>query len=180
MIRRFVNTRLFNQRTAKKELSVSTAGFTFLEIIIVMIIMGIALGVVGMVISKDRGSLEAKTFTKELSAVLRRARSNAVTEKKTYCFVINKEEREFRLFADKVKNKEDDWESGKFNLVISKPIPEELEMILQGDDSDFPFIEFFPQGNSTGGVLEISNEKGTTYFISVNMITGKLDVEKAE
>jgi hypothetical protein len=53
-------------------------------------------------------------------------------------------------------------------------------MILQDDDSDFPFIEFFPQGNSTGGVLEISNEKGTTYFISVNMITGKLDVEKAE
>jgi general secretion pathway protein H len=161
-------------------LSVSRAGFTLLEITIVIIIMGIALGIVGMVVSKDRGSLEVKTFTKELSAVLRRARSNAVTEKKTYCFVIDKEERVFRLFTDKSKNKEDDGESGKFTVVISKPIPEELEMILQDDDTDSPFIEFFPQGNSTGGVLEITNEKGTTYFISVNMITGKLDVEKAE
>jgi prepilin-type N-terminal cleavage/methylation domain-containing protein len=161
-------------------LSVSRAGFTLLEITIVMIIMGIALGVVGMLISKDRGSLEAKTFTKELSAVLRRARSNAVTEKKTYCFVIDKEERVFRLYTDKTKDKDDDGENGKFTIVTSKSIPEELEMIVQGDDSDFPFIEFFPQGNSTGGVLEISNEKGTTYFISVNMITGKLDVEKAE
>jgi prepilin-type N-terminal cleavage/methylation domain-containing protein len=161
-------------------LSVSRAGFTLLEITIVMIIMGIALGVVGMLISKDRGSLEAKTFTKELSAVLRRARSNAVTEKKTYCFVIDKEERVFRLYTDKTKDKDDDGENGKFTVVTSKSIPEELEMIVQGDDSDFPFIEFFPQGNSTGGVLEISNEKGTTYFISVNMITGKLDVEKAE
>jgi hypothetical protein len=51
---------------------------------------------------------------------------------------------------------------------------------LQDNDTESPFVEFFPQGNSSGGVLEITNEKGTTYFISVNMITGKLDVEKAE
>jgi general secretion pathway protein H len=80
----------------------SRAGFTLLEITIVIIIMGIALGIVGMIVSKDRGSLEVKTFTRELAAVLRYARSHAVTEKKTYCFVINREDRQLRLYTDKI------------------------------------------------------------------------------
>ncbi|MEN8265158.1 MAG: GspH/FimT family pseudopilin, partial [Nitrospirota bacterium] len=150
------------------------------EIIIVMVIMGIALGLAGIMISKGRGSLEVKTFTKEISAALRYARSHAVTEKKMYCLVINKEEGVLRLFSEKRKGGEDDGESGRFSLVLSKPIPDEMEVILQDDDSEEPCIEFFPLGQSTGGVLEISNEEGTTYLISINMITGKLEVEKAE
>ena len=164
----------------KPQLLTNKAGFTLLEIIIVMFIMGIALGIAGIMITKGRGSLEVKTFTKELSATLRYARSHAVTEKKTYCLVINKEEGVLRLLSEKRKGGEDDEESGKFSLVVDKPIPGEMEVILQDDDSEEPCIEFFPQGNSTGGVLEISNEEGTTYLISVNMITGKLEVEKAE
>lgn len=164
----------------KPQILTNKAGFTLLEIIIVMFIMGIALGIAGIMITKGRGSLEVKTFTKELSATLRYARSHAVTEKKMYCLVIDKEEGVLRLFYEKQKGGEDDEESGKFSLVVSKPIPGGLEVILQDDDSEAPCIEFFPQGHSTGGVLEISNEQGTTYLISVNMITGKLEVEKAE
>ncbi len=163
----------------KPQILTDKSGFTLLEIIVVMVIMGIALGLAGVMISKGKGSLEVKTFTKEISAALRYARSHAVTEKKMYCLVIDQEERVLRLFYDKKKGEEDE-ESGKFSLVMSKPIPDEIEVILQDDDSEEPCIEFFPLGQSTGGVLEISNEEGTTYLISINMITGKLEVEKAE
>ena len=144
-----------------------------MEIIIVLIVIGIATGIAGIYIGKGGGSLEVKTFTKDLSAVLRSARNHAVTEKKIYCFVIDEDEQKYRLYAESTDYKNVD-------LVIDKFIPEGLEIVLQDNDSDSSVIEFFPRGNSTGGVLEISNEKGTTYFISINMITGKLEVEKAE
>ncbi len=171
--RRYAPFILNTQRLADK------AGFTLLEIIIVMVIMGISLGIAGIMISKNKGSVEIKTFTKEISSFLRYARSHAVSEKKMYCLVIEQEEGVLRLFYDK-KNVEDDEGNGRFATVMSRTIPDDLEIILQDDDSKAPCIEFFPLGNSTGGVLEISNEKGTTYLISINMITGKIEVEKAE
>ena len=93
--RRYAPFILNTQRLADK------AGFTLLEIIIVMVIMGIALGIAGIMISKNKGSVEIKTFTKEISSFLRYARSHAVSEKKMYCLVIEQEEGVLRLFYDK-------------------------------------------------------------------------------
>ncbi len=138
-----------------------------------LFIIGIASGLVGIFISRGSGSLGVRTFTKDISAVLRYARNHAVSEKKIYCFVIDKNEQKYRLYAEDTDYKEID-------LVMSKDIPEELEMTVQGSDSDSPYIEFFPWGNSTGGVIEITNQKGSTFFIIVNRITGKLEVQKAE
>lgn len=149
------------------------SGFTLIEIIVVLFIAGIALGLVGIFVGKGSGSLKIRTFTKDVSAVLRYARSHAVSEKKIYCFVIDKNEQIYRLYAEDTGYKEID-------LVISKYIPEELQMTLQGSDEDSPHIEFFPRGNSTGGVIEIINDKGVEFFISINKITGKLEVGKAE
>jgi hypothetical protein len=68
----------------------------------------------------------------------------------------------------------------EIDLVISREIPEELQMTLQGSDEDSPHIEFFPRGSSTGGVIEITSDRGAEFFISINKITGKLEVGKAE
>lgn len=149
------------------------SGFTLIEIIIVLFIAGIALGLVGILISKGSGSLKIRTFTKDVSAVLRYARSHAVSEKKIYCFVIDKNEQVYRLYAEDTGYK-------KINPVMSTYIPDELQMTLQGSDEDSPHVEFFPRGNSTGGVIEIISDKGAAFFISINKITGKLEVGKAE
>ncbi len=149
------------------------SGFTLIEIIIVLFIIGIASGLVGILVSSGSGTLEIRTFTKDVSAILRYARNHAVSEKKIYCFVIDRNEQMFRLYAEDTQYKD-------INLVMSRDIPEEFEMTVQDSDADSPFIEFFPWGNSTGGVIEITNQKGTTFFIIINKITGKLEVEKAE
>ena len=149
------------------------SGFTLIEIIIVLFIIGMAFGLVGIYVSKGSGSLKIRTFTKDISALLRYARSHAVSEKKIYCFVIDKNEQVYRLYAEDTGYKEID-------LVISRDIPEELQMTLQGSDEDSPHVEFFPRGNSTGGVIEITSDKGAEFFISINKITGKLEVGKSE
>jgi general secretion pathway protein H len=159
------------------------AGFTLIELIIVLFIIGIASGLVGIVISRSSGNFELKNFTKDLSTVLRYARNQAVTEKKIYCFFIDSSERMFRLYAEKGKDEDVDADSDssdKFVQVLHKPIPAEMEMTIRGRDPDSSFIEFFSVGNSTGGVVEVVNQKGTVYSVTVNRITGKVEVRQGE
>ncbi len=150
----------------------SKDGFTLLEVIIVLIIIGIASGLAGILISRDLGSTELRTFTKDISAVLRYARSRAVAEKKTYCFVIDREDEGYmyRLYADSGTGEE-------IRPLISKPVPEDIEVIMDSGD-DALSVEFFPLGNSSGGAIEIRNRRGTGFLIVVNRMTGKLKVKK--
>ncbi len=151
----------------------SSSGFTLVEIIIVLFIIGIASGLVGIWVSRGSGNLEIRKFTKDISAVLRYARTRAVSEKKIYCFVIDREEQKYRLYVE-----DNDYKN--VELVMDKDIPEDLQMMLQGSDEESSNIEFFPRGNSTGGVIEIVQENGAGYLIGINRITGKVDVEKME
>ncbi len=157
------------------------AGFTLIELVIVLVIIGIASGVVGIMIGRGSGGREMKTFTKEISSILRYARNHAASEKKTYCFVINKDKGLVKLFAGDVKadNKEgNDDEEGM--PVISRAMPENLLITMDDNDEDIQYIEFFPQGNSSGGTIRLGRENGVDYFIEVNRITGRIDVIKNE
>jgi prepilin-type N-terminal cleavage/methylation domain-containing protein len=147
------------------------AGFTLIELIIVLFLVGIIAGLTGLYVGKDSGSLELKKFTKEVSAVMRSARNHAVSEKKIYCLVIDDEELMLRLYSE-------DTDYKNVTLVMDKAIPEELHMELLGSGREASYVEFFPGGSTTGGVIEITNMKGSRYLISVNRITGKLIVEK--
>jgi hypothetical protein len=147
------------------------------------VIIGIASGLVGIMIGRGSDGLAMKTVTKEISSIMRYARNHAVSEKRTYCFVINKEEGEVRLYADKdeTENKDGEDNGEKEGLpVISRPLPEDLLISIDDDDSDVQFVEFFPHGNSSGGTIKLEKENGAIFFIEVNRITGKIEVFKDE
>jgi general secretion pathway protein H len=148
-------------------------GFTLIEVIIVLIIIAVASALVGVLVNKGSESVEIRTFSKDISATLRYARNHAVSEKKTYCFVIDKDESMYKLYAVSSEDEED------VELVISKPIPEEIEVVTDNSEEVF-FIEFFPRGDSSGGMMEVIHNKGMSFLISVNRITGKVEVEKGE
>ena len=61
---------------------------------------------------------------------------------------------------------------------MEKDIPEGLNMELQGNGRDAQYVEFFPGGNTSGGVIEIMDMKDDKYFLMINRVTGKLKVEK--
>lgn len=148
-------------------------GLTLVEVIIVIIIIGIASGLVGILVSRGSGSRELRLFTKDISTTLRYARNRAVAEKKIYCFVIDTDEQMYRLYAEDTDYKEK-------TLILSESIPEEFQMTIQDSDKKSPHLEFFPRGNATGGLIQITSERGTVYSIDVNRITGKITVEKEE
>jgi len=147
------------------------SGFTLIELIIVLIIIGIATGLAGIYVGSSSDNLAIRTFTKDVSAILRYARNHAASEKITYHFIIDTEEKMYRLYSDKVVEDEP-------MVVINKPIPEQLEVIVEKTGEDMFDIAFFPRGNSSGGVFEVRNDKGGVYVISVNRITGRAQIEK--
>ena len=149
------------------------AGFTLIELIIVLLIIGIGFGLAGLAIRSGGSFFELNTFSKEISAALRYARSHAVAEKKIYSFVLWKDNRAFGLYTDFSIRTEDEEQPP----VIYKSIPTALEVTLKNKTDDFK-IDFFPQGNSGGGTIEIRDEKGRIFVIVVSRVTGKVEAKK--
>ncbi len=149
------------------------SGFTLVEIIIVMVIIGIAAGLVGVYVGSGSDKLALRTFTKDVSAVLRYARNHAASEKKSYFFEIDREKNRYKLYSRKVN---DDEET---NMVIDKPIPGGLEIFVDSEDDVYD-IEFFPRGNSSGGEIVVRAQDNRGYSLSVNRITGKVVLERTE
>jgi general secretion pathway protein H len=150
-------------------------GVTLIELLIVLFIIGIASALVGILITQRTGNVELRTLTREMLATLRYARSHAISEKKIYSFVIHKNDRIYSLYTEVTKDKEGE----ELIPLISKTIPEKFQISFNGSKED-PFkIDFFPQGNSSGGVIKIEDEGGASFSIIVSRIGGKAKIEKS-
>ncbi len=148
-------------------------GFTLIELIIVMLIIGLAAGLTGIAITRDSGARELKLLTRNVSSVLRYARNRAVTGKKIYRFVIDDEKNMFHLYVEDADHKEQ-------KLVMEKDIHKLLAMSLKDSDDELPHIDFFPRGDSSGGVLLIQRDNGAGNALTINRITGKVDIEEIQ
>ena len=146
-------------------------GFTLIELLIVLAIIGISSAIVGVLIYRGKSNVELRTFTKDVSATLRHARSHAISEKKIYTFILSEDENAYALYADFPKGGTED-----LNPVISKPIPKTVKPVFK-DRIGLNRIDFFPQGNSTGGIIEIVNQDEKRFFIVVSKVTGKVEVK---
>lgn len=148
-------------------------GFTLIELIIVLVIIALASGLVGIFIHRGSDKLELKTVTKYMAATLRRARSRAIAEKKVYSFIIQADKRAYGLYADLPH-------SGELEdavPVIYETIPESLQIIFESRN-DYFRIDFYPRGNSSGGTVKITNQKGKIFSIKINRITGSVKIKK--
>ncbi len=148
-------------------------GFTLIELIIVMFIMAIAAGLVGIFIHGGSGKFELKTFTKNMSTTLRHARSRAIAEKKVYSFIMLEDKRAYGLYAG-LPHSEDIEEAV---TVAYETIPEPLQVMTDSRE-DYFRINFYPRGNSSGGKIRITNQKGEGFLILINKITGSVKVKK--
>ncbi len=148
-------------------------GFTLIEIIVVLSIITISLSLVGVLIHRSSGTLDFKTFTKDISTTLRYARNRAITEKTIYSFVIPEDKKAYGLYVDMPFNADIE----EANPVIYKKIPDTTKLFFDNHAGYFR-IDFFPRGNSNGGALRISNLKNKMFLITVNRVTGKVQVSE--
>lgn len=152
-----------------------SAGFTLIELIIVLMIIGISLGLVGIFVNQGASNLELKRFAKKMATTLKYARNHAVSNKKIYSFVISESDGTYSLQEADFAGRSEDVEP---ESVISGSVPEKLKIKFDERGEGALRIDFFPGGNSTGGVIDIRNEADRSLLVTVNRVTGKVEIRK--
>ena len=142
----------------------SDQGFTLLELMIVLAIMVMAYTIAVPVISRLMPATELKGAARQITAGLRKARSQAITHKMQTTLTLDVEQRQFNVSGDKR-----DYE-----------LPDTLDIVLLTAQSELlqakvGAIRFYPDGSSTGGHITLSS--GALKFdVSVDWLTGQVTI----
>jgi general secretion pathway protein H len=144
-----------------------SAGFTLVEIMVVMVIIALIMGLVGTSMSRSISAAEARAASRDLVASLRYTRARAIIDKAERVFLVDTENRSYQAPGrDKVELPEG------VDLTITTATSELVSDAVSG-------IRFFPDGGSTGGHIELTVNK-REYRVNVAWLTGETQLEKTE
>lgn len=163
------------------------SGFTLLELLVVLVIIGLAAGFVGPRLAGSLGGVQLKTASKKVAGVLRYARSRATAESVGYRTMFDARRGVLRVEPDPENRGPARWEG---------TIPEEDGISAQryrlpdgvrfrrmetgiGESTETSVLEiyFFPSGGSSGGRVYLSDGTGDRYRVEVDFITGTVRLE---
>ena len=139
-------------------------GFTLLELMLVLLLLGIAYGLTGPVLSEKPSSLELRTATGQLAAGLRRARDIAITRQQDSVLTLDLKRHHFTVTGDsKIYPLSNALELAMFTA--------SSEVLKSGEGQ----IRFFPDGSSTGGRITVALNR-TSRGVDVDWLTGRSKV----
>ena len=184
-------------------------GFTLIELILVLVIMGLLTSLVAPAITSLAG-LKLKTATRRVAAGLRYARSQAVTTGSDYQVVFNLgkgemtieclEEEEERPYRENAEDGEyqSRWKEGAGDeeilqprtrrkktyrmpkeVTLAKVIVEDME-VYKDDEEEETWIDFYPNGSCSGGEIYLTNERERVFKITLNFLTGIVGITEEE
>lgn len=142
----------------------STSGFSLLELMLVLLLLGVVYGLAGPMLGNGSVGLEMKAAARQLAAGLRKARSVAVTERHDSVLLLDVEARTFSVTGDpKIY-----------------ALPKRLEFTLFTAQSEVVreqsgSIRFFADGSSTGGRITLGSGEGKQE-VDVDWLTGRVKI----
>ena len=143
------------------------AGFTLVELLVVLVIAALALSLVGTSISRNISGAEMRTAARKVAASLRYTRTQAILSKSEQVFLVDTEKRTFKA-ADRETEELPEGMNVELNTARS-----ELTSESAGD------IRFYPDGGSTGGNVRLE-ANGRVYQVSVTWLTGEASLERLD
>ncbi|MEO6968816.1 MAG: GspH/FimT family pseudopilin [Rhodanobacteraceae bacterium] len=154
-----LGTRDSGLRTRKNRGPKFSSGFTLLEILAVLALIGLALAVTAFSLDGglDRAKLDASA--REVTAALRHTRTRAMVEHRAQWFTLDLNQRSYASAGRDPK---------------TFPAQTALHVTSAAEDVQHPGIariRFFPDGSSTGGNIEL-RRKQREVRIDVDWLTG--------
>lgn len=181
-----------NNRTVR-----GASGFTLLELTVVLFILTLATVLVAPAFSRSFGQAQLKAATRDLAALCRLARTQAIANQDVLEVVLDRQTNRYWLRGpdwivgrlsgvDHVATVEDPEQQVQMRQARVRSLPPGVSLKsvllatgpLRSDERGG--IAFFPQGSSTGGSIDLSDEKGRAYRIVVDPSVGMVRISTAE
>ena len=155
-----------------------------IELIIVLAVIGLSASLVIPSLSQFSKTVELKGAARKISAILRYCRSEAVNKGQTYQVVFDSDLREVRVQkTESSDEKEEDIKRERKPVRQMYHLPaginvKEVNIASPEYSSDYPTIEFYPNGGSNGGAFLLKSEERGGFRIKVHFLTGIVAIEK--
>lgn len=173
------------------------SGFTLLELTVVLFILTLATVLVAPAFSRSFGQVQIKASARDIAALCRFARTQAITNQDVLEVVLDRQTNRYWLRGpdwivgrlsgiDQVATVEDPEQQVQMRQARVRSLPPGVSLKsvflatgpLRSDERGG--IAFFPQGSSTGGSIDLSDEKGRVYRIVVDPSVGLVRISTAE
>lgn len=167
----------------------STAGFSLLEMIVVLVIIGIAAALLAPAVGSSLENVKFRSLARDISASLRYARNQAVANKVDFEVSFDPDKNRYTIAPQRVEGADaiveqeglgqaSEAHDDQLWLPKHKVLPRGI--LLRTENGLQKRIVFYPRGNSTGGTIEIERAKGDKLLIVVDRVTGRVKVTVPE
>jgi general secretion pathway protein H len=163
------------------------AGFTLLELVVVLFILALITALVAPAFSRSFGQAQLKAATRDLAALFRFARTEAITSQGVLEVVLDRQTNSYWLRGivqtSTGQGTEQPVQSRQARIrALPTGVTLKSVVIDTGPlrEDERGSIIFFPHGSSTGGSIDLSDEKGRGYRILVDPTVGLVRVSTAE
>ena len=162
---------------------VSPSGFTLLELLVVVVIITLMSAFVAPRMLGSLTHMNLKTSAKNIAAALRYARSLAVSEQTAYLARFDMEGGRVLISPAEDTGQdaaESEEEAATAVRVYSLPAGITLSKSEEAVDlfgQDALQIEFYADGNSSGGEVILSDERGKRYVVWADFISGTVGAD---
>jgi general secretion pathway protein H len=142
-------------------------GFTLLELLVVLAIIGTVLAFVPGFMLRGQPGLDVDVAARAIADALRQAHSQAVLQNRDQLFALDVEERLFRIGGQRAPVQMDKDIEVTFQTARSEVMSETIGQ-----------IRFFPDGSATGGRIGLTLD-GRRVEVVVDWLTGLVSVNHA-
>lgn len=162
--------------------SVARSGFTLLELVVVLAIVGIAFSFVLPAIGSGLRHWHLQGAAREVATLFKFTRNQSVAKKEPLQVVLYRSRNLYWLDKGDAPGLNDPDQADEKGIHLYA-LPDRIrfgEIIVGGYSvgGERVGILFFPRGTSTGGEVQILDERGKGYRISVDHVTGHTRIQR--